>query len=1093
MPVEVRHPSPPHHEPTHGNFRPKGILKNPSFSAPHGPTALVAPSERAASPPLDPAVEKQLTMQNTIQNAGHRRSSSAARRASLSRRQSAVAGVAGGEDANKMRLQWDEAALFLQEQEKGGRMKITEPKTPYQYGTGTPDEEDEGEEEDVAIDPRFVNVDEVDLAHKKASKTTRESDIPGLDIGEPEEELAQDSSVENDRIVRSGSLSRENSKEKHASVSGDFSGQVGMPTREEQEKHRKFEEQRKKHYEMKSIKGLLGHPEHIDEDDDDSAPSGISALPSHDKNGKAIFLHDDVLTSLNPLKGDGSLPDGTIPGFTLSTIAKTTNFPDTSLNSPFVDLHGRKIDLSDQPGVTCRIVDFPSVLPGSVDKVNIMHRTISTDFGVVLEGSILLKLDSREVKEMNVGDVVVQRGTLGGYDPQVHRTYPRPTSAHKGRSSVSVSSVGESSPNESLRIPSPLPDPSSRKQTTLDPSSPKQTASLVDTRAQSTDDGVDAIRRPGASLDFMAWGHENLSDYNLRSSVELQKDLQAPIITCTDWHPSNGFGGSGAAQVSFLQQLLPSPGQVMQMVDYHVDNLLWYHGCFHAPTLQSEVKASCQGPSGLEIRNMDLRWAALLFAVMAGSMTSAPNSVRLGWGFTKAEIPKLSRQWYKACLSCLTLADYMCRHHIYTLEAITVLTLSAHIVGFSSTQTTLLGTALKIAQGLGLHKLEREEDEYSVDPSNLRPAQRTKIIQREVGRRIWTQLCVQDWFAVPFLDMYSIQRLHFSTVLPNNIDEHTLEILAADCPSMASMGTAFFAMGTLTTELHDALLRSDTLFAKYEHVLEYDAKMRALAMHDFPLIFKPNEDLRHGWPQWAPLARRIVRLCYTHKIIMLHRPFLGRSFTDPAFAYSRQTCLDSSKVILREVKQASDEDGLSFWIYQAFMIAAGITLVLDLFHRKDDEPELAEHRRLVDMTITMLGKFENSMIGIRGVRLLSALLMEYARMSANNTLANCRRKEGENGQPAQKRQKFNLPRFVKHFAGNDSFTQSLKSALRGPEPPTKLFDPPSTTNHPVGDGATPSDRTSLPRLEYEKLEELFPPLAGISNSFLFEDLLDFEM
>lgn len=139
-------------------------------------------------------------------------------------------------------------------------MKITEPKTPYQYG----DAMEEDDDENVAIDPRYVNVDEVDLARNKTDKKHRESSIPGLELGEPEDELAAvDTDTDNDRIIRGTSLSRENSKEKHVSVSdGDdghaFQEQVGMPTREEQEKHRQFEEHRKKHYEMKDIKGLLG-------------------------------------------------------------------------------------------------------------------------------------------------------------------------------------------------------------------------------------------------------------------------------------------------------------------------------------------------------------------------------------------------------------------------------------------------------------------------------------------------------------------------------------------------------------------------------------------------------------------------------------------------------------------------------------------------------------------------------------------------------------------------------------------------------------------------------------------------------------------
>jgi protein phosphatase inhibitor 2 len=173
-----------------------------------------------------------------------------------------------------MRLKWDEANLYLAEQDRGSRMKITEPKTPYEYGRDLPAEDDLDEEEDVAIDPKYVNVDEVDMAQgKKNIPRHRESEIPGLELGEPEEDYATTGVAPDDaRIVRGGreSLSREgsqgSSREKHVSVSEDAErdggtadeGQVGMPTKEEMEKHRKFEEMRKKHYEMKDIKGLLG-------------------------------------------------------------------------------------------------------------------------------------------------------------------------------------------------------------------------------------------------------------------------------------------------------------------------------------------------------------------------------------------------------------------------------------------------------------------------------------------------------------------------------------------------------------------------------------------------------------------------------------------------------------------------------------------------------------------------------------------------------------------------------------------------------------------------------------------------------------------
>jgi protein phosphatase inhibitor 2 len=258
-----------------------GILKNPSFSGPSGPIShhsQISPTREdslstAATAPLDPQDSKEITLQNTIQNAGARRSSSAARRAlTAARRHSLANAHEDQDDEENMRLKWDEANLYLAEQERGSRMKITEPKTPYEYGRDLPPE-DELDDEDVAIDPKYVNVDEVDMAKNKRVPRHRESEIPGLELGEPEEEYATTGTTPDDaRIFRGGkeSLSREgsqgSSREKHVSVSEDTEqdgrvadvGQVGMPTKAEMEKHRKFEEMRKKHYEMKDIKGLLG-------------------------------------------------------------------------------------------------------------------------------------------------------------------------------------------------------------------------------------------------------------------------------------------------------------------------------------------------------------------------------------------------------------------------------------------------------------------------------------------------------------------------------------------------------------------------------------------------------------------------------------------------------------------------------------------------------------------------------------------------------------------------------------------------------------------------------------------------------------------
>lgn len=57
-------------------------------------------------------------------------------------------------------------------------------------------------------------------------------------------------------------------------------------------------------------------------------------------------------------------------------------------------------------GTVLRHVDIP---PGTACT---MHRTVSLDYGCVLEGEVELLLDSGEKRSMKRGDVAIQRGTM---------------------------------------------------------------------------------------------------------------------------------------------------------------------------------------------------------------------------------------------------------------------------------------------------------------------------------------------------------------------------------------------------------------------------------------------------------------------------------------------------------------------------------------------------------------------------------------------------------------------------------------------------------------------------------------------------------
>jgi protein phosphatase inhibitor 2 len=235
-----------------------GILKNRSTSninavPPPIPSPEIVTTER---PAVDREMsERDIVLANTLHNAGGHRRSPSAPRGLASRRHSGNG--ADDADENNQRLKWDEANLYLTEQDRGTHMKITEPKTPYakQYDP-TEDEEDL-----TRLHAEDLLVDEVDKKHAiesgelrahKANRT-RDDEIPGLDIGEPEVDTAMEDVPTPD-------------SEKRVMVDADDADDVGyhgeqMPenmTEAELEKHLRFEQMRKKHYEMKNIKNLLG-------------------------------------------------------------------------------------------------------------------------------------------------------------------------------------------------------------------------------------------------------------------------------------------------------------------------------------------------------------------------------------------------------------------------------------------------------------------------------------------------------------------------------------------------------------------------------------------------------------------------------------------------------------------------------------------------------------------------------------------------------------------------------------------------------------------------------------------------------------------
>jgi len=143
-------------------------------------------------------------------------------------------------------------------------------------------------------------------------------------------------------------------------------------------------------------------------------------------------------------------------------------------------------------------------------------------------------------------------------------------------------------------------------------------------------------------------------------------------------------------------------------------------------------------------------------------MTSDQHrSLGLGDGY------RLCEKFYRKTLERLQSMDFIMRHSVYALQAICVIVPCAHAFGESKRIIVLLATAAAIAQSMNLHRL-------GPDPSTaLKPQD---FVTREIHKRIWCFLVVQDSYLVSFRKTFCILPESCTTPEPQNCYERGADV-----------------------------------------------------------------------------------------------------------------------------------------------------------------------------------------------------------------------------------------------------------------------------------------------------------------------------
>ncbi|QDS68743.1 hypothetical protein FKW77_004632 [Venturia effusa] len=469
-----------------------------------------------------------------------------------------------------------------------------------------------------------------------------------------------------------------------------------------------------------------------------------------------------------------------------------------------------------------------------------------------------------------------------------------------------------------------------------------------------------AFENLATGIEGLAWGRHQCVQYPHRHCSRIETPSDQTL--------------RGALSLNLLAEL-PDVQTARQLVDFHVRFLSWSHNVLHAPTFLRQCEAFWTSAT-VE----DGQWLAGYCAVLSTSAWSILNCRKCPYDVDVVNFAPSTGSMFDLMMDILNSEQFMSRHTIFSIQAICISGLVGNIFGKSDLLTTLVNAAIRIAQCLGLHKIPDEE------PGELW----NDTLDREVGRRLWWKLVEMDYHSTPYTGSCSINARHFTTRLPLNCNDEDLVGHDASYLTTSTYSIIMAKMSLCIPKLLDGLSKSDDVASRYEHVISIDRQMRKVVTKIPSAILRDHGALGTG-PEWLTLARRTLAITAADKILMIHRPFLLRSFQSPAYLFTRTTCISAAMTILREHEQLceSNFECPPIWVHSAFCVTAIVVICLHLLYCRSSmtSERRLHYEQLIRSAGTRLSLSKNDTMARRGVYLIDAMLdVELPKLTSRDQL-----------------------------------------------------------------------------------------------------------
>lgn len=545
---------------------------------------------------------------------------------------------------------------------------------------------------------------------------------------------------------------------------------------------------------------------------------------------------------------------------------------------------------------------------------------------------------------------------------------------------------------------------------------------------------------------------EHGSDGRSRMLKHLRKGLPSRVVSRIeallrshpdDLPPANLLARPAAKPVTDgIKAAMLSSQAIHRIVGVAKEIGAWQHCCVHFPTFEKEVeafvaiaipeKSNAADDATFEgYRAIDPGWLSLYYVIcsIAIHQMSEEESSFCGLGSEKERMQFASILLH-AAMDSLSLGDYLVKPSVYCCQTIAILCVAGHNICGSDLLTSLLAIGIKTGQTLGLHALGRTarfleacatqrsqvlyragircEESGSCRLPDESPRQfaiwKKRIIDLEVGKRVWWAFTQQDYFAIPFSGCFSIVEGQYDTPLPHNCSDEDLEEgrlvnREVNVLTVASKQRFTCHVAKIVCDFFEDLNKirdvpSLSLVRHHEDRLRFVTD-RFKACLD-PTRSASSQGCRVSLPSFTTVLQHYLFISVQHKILVMHRAFLSRDVSAEERALSHRASIETALGVLHELERglglnADGDDrpqldlqsrvhGGALWTIPYHSVAAATILALDMFQPASSGSQRASRRQEVKRALEALSRLTlKSAIARRGCQLLADLLEEGER------------------------------------------------------------------------------------------------------------------